>query len=129
MNTHTFRRAVVVLAAVFWLGGGVWAFVAPRSFFDTLATFRPYNRHLLHDIGAFQIGIGATLVAALVWRDPIRVVLSGVAVGSILHVVAHLLDHNLGGRGTDVPGLALFALLVTAGALVRDERVTAEMRS
>lgn len=42
----------------------MWALVAPRSFFTSLATFEPYNPHLLHDIGAFQIGIGAVLLLA-----------------------------------------------------------------
>lgn len=32
--------------------------IAPRSSDLTVATFPPYNQHLLHDIGAFQIGLG-----------------------------------------------------------------------
>ena len=31
---------------------GIWAFVAPRSFFDTLATFEPFNAHFVRDVGA-----------------------------------------------------------------------------
>jgi hypothetical protein len=32
--------------------------VFPHSFYDNVATFEPYNRHFLHDIGAFTIGLG-----------------------------------------------------------------------
>jgi hypothetical protein len=43
---------------------GVWAMVDPRSFFDKLATFQPYNQHLLQDLGAFQVGLGVVLLLA-----------------------------------------------------------------
>jgi hypothetical protein len=41
--------------------------VDPRSFFDTLTAFQPYNQHLLQDLGAFQVGLGVVLLLA-VWR-------------------------------------------------------------
>jgi hypothetical protein len=51
------------------LGSGAWAFVFPRSFYDHVATFEPYNRDFLHDIGAFTIGLGAVMLLALVLED------------------------------------------------------------
>ena len=65
----TVTRLALVVGIAFWVGFGLWAFVDPRSFYDALATFKPYNKHFLHDIGAFQIGIGAGLYAATRWRD------------------------------------------------------------
>ena len=53
-----FARVAAWAVAFFWLGSGLWAFLAPQSFFNQLATFPPYNEHLLHDIGAFSIGLG-----------------------------------------------------------------------
>ncbi len=53
---------------VFTLVLGVWAMVAPHSFFDNIGHFEPYNRHFVHDVGAFQIGLGAAAIFALIWR-------------------------------------------------------------
>jgi peptidoglycan/LPS O-acetylase OafA/YrhL len=118
MTALTVRRASGWLGVVFFLGSGVWAFVAPRSFFDNLATFEPYNRHFLHDIGAFSIGLGAVLAFALLttW-DTLRVALAGIAVGSVFHVIAHAIDTEQGGKDTDVPGLAVVALVFIIGAV------------
>jgi len=44
---------------------GVWAMADPRSFFEVLARFEPYNQHFLQDIGAFQVGLGAVLLLAV----------------------------------------------------------------
>lgn len=42
--------AAIAIGAVFHLGTGVWAFAAPRSFYEVIATFPPYNVHFLHDV-------------------------------------------------------------------------------
>src|SRR5687767_2124837 len=82
--------ALTVLAAVFFIAFGLWAFLDARAFFDEVATFEPYNEHFVHDIGAFQIGIGAMLAVAL-WRrtDAIFAALAGAGIGSAFHAAAH----------------------------------------
>ena len=118
MTSARFTTLVLVLAGVFFLAPGIWAFVAPHSFYDQLAPFPPYNRHLLHDIGAFQIGSGAALLLAVRWTDARFVVLAGAAAGAIAHVASHLIDDDLGGKDTDVFVFgALAVLLVIAAAL------------
>ena len=87
-------RVIAWVVAAFWLGSGAWAFFAPRSFFDQLATFPPYNEHLIHDIGAFSIGLGAVLVFALVGLPAMSTALFGVGVGSAVHVVSHIIDYD-----------------------------------
>lgn len=69
MTSARFVTLMLWLAGLFFLAPGIWAFAAPHSFYDQVATFPPYNRHLLHDIGAFQIGIGVALLLALRWSD------------------------------------------------------------
>src|SRR3990170_3165740 len=96
---------IAIVVGLFNLVLGVWAFVAPRSFFDAVATFEPYNRHLLHDVGAFQAGLGTTLLGALVWRDALFVALAANGLAAVLHFVSHLVDRDLGGRATDPVGL------------------------
>ena len=115
---------ITVVAASFFLIGGLWAFFAPRSFFESVANFPPYNRHFLHDLGSFQIGIGATLLAALRWRDGLFVALTGTAVGAGFHAASHFIDESLGGRSTDPYSLLAFALLVVAGVALRRRRTT-----
>lgn len=96
---------------------GAWAFVAPRSFFDTLATFEPYNAHFLRDIGAIELGLG---VAGVVGGLAVRAVVAGLAgllAFQVLHVLSHVIDADAGGRPTfDIPALSLVAA-ATAVAL------------
>ncbi len=94
--------AITALGAAVFLVFGLWSFLDPRSFFEQLAHFEPYNVHFLHDVGAFQVGIGATLATALWHRtDAIFAARGGAGVGAAFHVAAHIRDHDLGGRVSD----------------------------
>jgi hypothetical protein len=119
-----FAVAVLLAAAAFWLGGGFWAFLAPQSFYDQVATFPPYNEHFLHDAGAFQIGLGSVLLAGLWMRNKLQAVLLGVGIGSVFHLVAHVIDDDLGGRSSDPVGLGLLAALTLAAAWAAGARET-----
>src|SRR4029453_15165304 len=57
-----FTPGVLAATGSLMLAAGIWGLVAPRSFAEFVAF--PYNRHFLHDAGAFQIGIGVPLVLA-----------------------------------------------------------------
>jgi hypothetical protein len=123
MTAQRWARLAGWAGVVFAIGSGVWAFAAPRSFYDNVATFEPYNRHFLHDIGAFTIGLGAVMLLALITQwDALRVALAGFAVASVVHVFSHALDSDLGGRDTDLPGLSLVALLFVIAAAARTPR-------
>jgi hypothetical protein len=98
---------------------GLWSFFSPQSFYDQLATFPPYNRHLFHDVGAFQIGIGAGLMLAVRARDALLLGLEVGAIASVVHAISHVIDRNLGGRTTDPLSLSLLALLFVAAAVLR----------
>jgi hypothetical protein len=119
MTAHPVRRAplttaVLVLAALAFLIPGLWAFVAPESFYTHIATFPPYNRHFMHDLGAFQLGVGAAVATGLWWRDGASVALAGATVGTVVHFVSHVLDRSLGGR----PALDLWALGALSAVLL-----------
>jgi hypothetical protein len=79
----------------------------------------PLNVHLLHDIGAFNFGLGATLLLALAWADALLVVLAGVGLGATAHALAHWLDRELGGSAADPWYLSAFALVLLAAAAWR----------
>lgn len=106
-------RASLRLAAVGAIvaGTGVWAFLAPRSFYDVIATYPPYNEHFLHDLGAFIVGLGAAFLALVRWRDGLTVALVANASAAVLHAVAHIMDRDLGGKASDPWLLSAVALL------------------
>lgn len=110
------------LAAVFHLVIGVWAFAAPGSFFEHIGTYPPYNEHFVHDIGAFNLGLGAAAVAALLVSDSLVAVLTGLAVGAVMHEIAHIMDRLLGGSPSDPYTLGALALIVLAGLLAAAKR-------
>ena len=107
--------AVTLLAGVFMVAAGAWALLAPGSFAD--ATGFPRHTHFVHDAGAFQLGIGITLLLAATWRDGPALALAGFLVANLVHTVNHAVDLDLGGHSWDPWGLATLTL-VTAVALV-----------
>jgi hypothetical protein len=111
---RVFVRSVAVVCAASMLGVGVWALVEPRSFADWIS-FAPYNEHLIHDAGAFQIGLGAALLLSLLLpHDALTVALGGFLVGGTLHVFNHAVDSHLGGHASDPWWLAGQVLLAAA---------------
>jgi uncharacterized membrane protein len=119
-------RAIGAVIGVFYLVTGAWAFLAPLSFFSAVATFAPLNIHLLHDAGAFQVGLGLALTLPIALRAPMRASLIAVLGASVLHVLAHVEDIRLGGHPTtDLPVLALICVALGA-ALVVDLRASAK---
>lgn len=91
---------------------GLWAFLAPRSFFDTLATFEPFNAHFIRDIGTIQVGVGVAGMVGAARTRPVVVGLAGLVAFQVLHVVSHIVDRDAGGRpGFDIPALSVLAAL------------------
>ena len=99
---HT--AALALTAAIAFVVGG-WASFAPASFFDSfpgvlgqwVATDGPYNEHLVRDVGAMYLALGAASVAGLIWRSPAVTRVLGLAwtVFGALHLWYHVthLDH------------------------------------
>jgi len=115
-----FVRLVAIGVGLVFVVAGVWAFAAPRSFFENAAAFEPYNAHFIRDIGAFQLGLGAVLLLGVWVRDALFAALAGVAVGAVAHVVAHIVDQHAGGQPAfDIPMFGLLAVLLVAAAVVR----------
>ncbi len=106
-------RVVLAIAGAFFVLFGLWAFAAPASFYDAVATFEPYNAHFVRDIGAFQLGLGAVLLLALLPWSAAAVALLGAGVGSLAHALGHVLDRDLGGTpATDIPTFTLVAIVL-----------------
>jgi len=112
-----FVVAVTLLAGVFMVAAGVWALVGPGSFADAVGF--PRHTHFVHDAGAFQLGIGITLLLAVAWRDGLALALAGLLMANTVHTVNHAVDLDLGGRGSDAWGLAPLSLLTAVALVVR----------
>ena len=104
---------VVAAFGLLTLSLGIWALVDTTSFFDNVADWPPYNRHFIHDIGAFQVGLGAVLLFALIWQgDAVLAALGGGAIGATLHWISHIADEEFGGRDADPYLLGIVALIL-----------------
>ncbi|MBE1485961.1 hypothetical protein [Plantactinospora soyae] len=93
-------RAGLILLGLLHVSWGVPAVLVPRWFFDNFpgfglgwtAGYPPYNSHLMTDVGAAFLTLGAMLLAAA-WLDDRRVtavVLSGLLLFSAVHLGFHL---------------------------------------
>jgi PPOX class probable F420-dependent enzyme len=116
-TSRTFTTAVLVVAGALTLVVGVWALAAPSSFAD-FAGFE-HHRHFVHDVGAFNLGIGTTLLLAAAWTDAAAVALAGFLVGNTAHTVSHFVDLDVGGSAWDAWTLALGSVLVQAALVMR----------
>jgi PPOX class probable F420-dependent enzyme len=112
-----FVLAVTLLAGLFMTAAGVAALLAPSWFAD--ATGYARHTHFVHDAGAFQLGIGITLLLALAWRDGLALALAGLLAANATHAVNHAVDLDLGGRAWDAWGLAALSLVTAAALVVR----------
>ena len=124
MTTRRIAIGCAWIGALFFAVTGAWSFLSPHSFFTTLASYPPYTRHLFHDVGAFQLGIAAALLAGIAGRGGLATGLWGGAVGAAMHAVSHWIDRNLGGRSTDPVLLTLLAAVLAAGLIAAERRTT-----
>ncbi|HEY8471678.1 MAG TPA: PPOX class F420-dependent oxidoreductase [Natronosporangium sp.] len=74
------------------------------------------QRRLTHSA---QIGIGVTLLLALIWRDALCTVLAGFLVGNSIHALNHALDLELDGRARDAWLLTALSVIVAVALWLR----------
>ncbi|MEU2612994.1 PPOX class F420-dependent oxidoreductase [Micromonospora sp. NPDC007271] len=110
-------RGVAALLGTVALVVGVWAFTRPDSF-SSAVNFPPHE-HFAHDIGAFQLGIGATVLLALIWADAFAVAVAGYVVGGVAHTVSHVLDADLGGSAAQTWAVGLSGALAVVALVAR----------
>ncbi|MGI8755299.1 MAG: hypothetical protein ACR2MB_05460 [Acidimicrobiales bacterium] len=111
-------RAGLLYLAVVNASVGIWASVAPRSFYDDfpggghswVSVDGPFNEHLVRDVGAWSLGITVVILAALWTMSRPLVITTGAAV-TVLSL-PHALYHS---RHADVIGPAVDQALSIGG--------------
>lgn len=129
-RSRSFPRVIAAIGGFTFSGFGLWALAAPSSFFDRVALFEPYNEHFVRDIGAFQIGLGATLIlAAILTSDALAAGLIGVGLGAMMHIVSHLVSIDAGGNpAVDIPVFSILGALLLAAGIMRWSQVEGDRR-
>ena len=123
---HLFVITVTAIVGLVFAIQGVWAFFWPESFYDNVGNFVPYNVHYTHDVGAFQSGIGATLLLALVTKDALAATLAGGFIGAVMHAVSHVTDRDLGGGSAGPWLMAAIAAALLVALVVRLRHLSAD---
>jgi hypothetical protein len=107
-TTSAAARAGLAILAVFQGVIGVWALLAPASFYRSfpmsghawVSLLPPYNEHLIRDVGELSLALTVVLTAAAATGQRL---LSAVAVGALaVYTVPHAVFHalHLEGFGT-----------------------------
>jgi len=95
----TTTRVLLIIVAVGNAVVGLWAGLAPQSFYDDfpgagrhwVALDGPYNEHLVRDVGVLNLALAAVAVAVLLRPD--RYLVMVVAAAELIYAAPHLLYH------------------------------------
>lgn len=124
VTTNTWFRIALGYLAIVALQIGLWALLAPQSFYDSFPGLGrtwvnvdgPYNEHLVRDVGALNLALLVLIVVAAVRLTKTLVIVAAAAqlVWAAPHFVYHIFNTD-GLDGSDVAislgGLALGAVI------------------
>ena len=133
MASRVVRVALAVLALVA-LQVGLWATLAPQSFYDDfpgsgrvwVAVDGPYNEHLVRDVGSLNLALAAVTVVALVTlaRPAVLAAAAAWILYSLPHLVYHLRHLDVYDTTDQVLTVVALALALVLPAIV----LVAELR-
>jgi PPOX class probable F420-dependent enzyme len=98
-------------------GIGLWCLIDPGSFAEFVGF--PAHEHFVHDVGAFQVGLGVTLLLALIWSDALATALAGYVVANTVHTVNHIVDLDLGGSALQAWALGAASVALVIAFVLR----------
>lgn len=109
---------VLIALGAYQLAQGAWMALDPRSFYDAIGPFGPYNAHYLRDAATWSLALGVVLMIAT-WRPSWRVpALAFAALEFALHTVNHIADvgeaHTTGIGVFDAVSLGVLTAVLVA---------------
>lgn len=122
MNRWNTLARLYLVAMTSGVGGatagiGIWCLIDPSSF--AAAVGFGAHRHFLHDVGAFQLGLGVILLLALVWGDALATALAGFIVANTVHTVNHIVDLDEGGSAAQAWVLGAVSVALSLAFMLR----------
>lgn len=115
MSEQALRISVAVVAAVN-LGIGLWAGIAPGSFYDDVATYGAENGHFLGDIASAYLGMGIALAIAVYLPSWRVTALTATALFWGIHALNHLGDVDE--ASSDAKGITDTILIALGAAAI-----------
>ena len=121
-------RPVLVVLVLVHAQLGLWASIAPRSFYDDfpqgarrwVAVDGPFNEHLVRDFGSLNLALTVVLVGALL--RPSRWLVRVAALAYLVNAVPHLLYHathlDVYGSSDKVLNVVSLGMAVAGGAVL-----------
>src|SRR2546423_8281650 len=109
--------AITALIGLITATIGVWCLIDPRSFAEAVGFGA--HEHFVHDVGAFQVGLGVILLLALIWSDALATALAGYIVSNTVHAVNHFLDLDLGGSALQAWALSAMTVVLVIAFVLR----------
>ena len=95
-RVHVIALAASALLALFV---GIWAYFFPQTFYVSfpgvlgawVSVDGPFNEHLIRDVGAMYLALGAASIGGMIWRNEIAFRVLGLAwtVFGLLHFLYH----------------------------------------
>ncbi len=133
------RQVALVVVSGSLLLVGLWATIAPRSFYDDfpgmgrvwVAVDGPYNEHLVRDVGSLNLALAFVAVLALITGSTLLARAAGGA--ALIYGVPHLLYHatHLDPYDTDDQvalivslSIAVLAAILAVAAPTQDDPAT-----
>jgi len=120
-------RPALVLLAIGPAWVGIWATLAPRSFYDDfpgpsswVSPLGAYDEHLVRDVGAFELALFVVVLFAIVTLDRrvVQAALVATIVGGLPHLIYHLTATDTLSTWNNVLSLAALAAPVVIAAVL-----------
>jgi hypothetical protein len=121
-------RVTLILMGVGQAPPGIWALVAPHSFYSDfpgsgrhwVSALGPYDEHLVRDTGGGLLAVAVIAALAALWleRRAVQVALAGWLTFAIPHLAYHLTTLDKYGTGDNVANIATLVLAVLPAGLL-----------
>jgi hypothetical protein len=129
MSRRLAARLALAYLAISGLFVGVWASVAPRSFFSDFpglghmwtASDGRYNEHLVRDVGDLNLALAVVTIAACIWFSRSLAIAAALAwiVYSAPHLAYHAFNLDVVSAGDRVAEIVALAIpIILAGFVI-----------
>jgi hypothetical protein len=108
--TRLALRPLLLIAGAYHVALGAFMVIAPRTFYEEIGPFGPYNDHYVRDIASFYLAMGVCLLLAVgrrSWQVPVLFL-------CLLQYALHVLNHVWDVSDADPSWLGPVNLIVIA---------------